>query len=121
MFPGGSERNEEFYGQWVRFDPALNLAAQTPRALLPIEFANSAEFGWLAKEVHQRRVLADMTDPARWTFTGTGRLSFPTERRISGMRVLRGALETMPGNDLGLYWCTQPTPKNFILRLQWLR
>jgi choline dehydrogenase-like flavoprotein len=37
------------------------------------------------------------------------------------MRVIDGTLETIGGNDLGLFWCTRPTPPNFILRLQWLR
>jgi hypothetical protein len=30
-------------------------------------------------------------------------------------------LESVPADDLGLFWCTIPTPPNFILRLQWLR
>jgi hypothetical protein len=37
------------------------------------------------------------------------------------MRVIDGTLETVGGSDLGLFWCTTPTPPNFILRLQWLR
>lgn len=32
-----------------------------------------------------------------------------------------GALETLPGTDLGLLWHTDPTPANFILKLEWLR
>jgi hypothetical protein len=64
-------------------------AGQTPRALLPIEFENSAEFGWLRKKVHASRTLDDMTRPATWHFTGTGSLTFPTEPRLGGMRVLR--------------------------------
>jgi hypothetical protein len=63
--------------------------AQTPRALLPIDFENSAEFGWLKKPVHASRTLDDMTDPAAWTFTGTGALTFPAGPRLGGMRVLR--------------------------------
>jgi hypothetical protein len=30
-------------------------------------------------------------------------------------------LESLPGTDLGLFWCTEPTPPNFILKLEWLR
>lgn len=31
-------------------------------------------------------------------------------------------LEAVPGgNELGLYWCTTPTPANFVLKLDWLR
>jgi hypothetical protein len=37
------------------------------------------------------------------------------------MRVIDGTLETVGGNDLGLFWCTTPMPPDFILRLQWLR
>ncbi len=32
-----------------------------------------------------------------------------------------GRLESVPGADAGLYWCTHPTPPDFILRLEWLR
>jgi hypothetical protein len=67
----------------------LPAAAQAPRALLPIEFENSAEFGWLNKTVHASRTLDDMASPATWTFSGTGTLTFPAEPRIGGMRVLR--------------------------------
>ena len=63
-------------------------AAQSPRPLMPIQFENSAEFGWLKKPVMARRTLDDMTSPATWTFTGTGALSFPQQPRL-GMRVLR--------------------------------
>jgi hypothetical protein len=63
--------------------------SQPPRALLPIDFASSAEFGWLNKPVRASRTLDDMRDSTAWRFTGTGRLSFPTELRLDGMRVLR--------------------------------
>jgi hypothetical protein len=33
--------------------------------------------------------------------------------------VKRGALESQPGTDLGLLWCTTPTPRNFVLKLEW--
>jgi choline dehydrogenase-like flavoprotein len=32
-----------------------------------------------------------------------------------------GTLESLPGTDLGLFWHTDPTPPNFILKLEWLR
>jgi hypothetical protein len=35
--------------------------------------------------------------------------------------VVDGTLESVPGDDLGLYWCTTPTPADFVLRLEWLR
>lgn len=33
--------------------------------------------------------------------------------------VVDGALESLPGTDIGLYWCTTPTPANFVLKLEW--
>jgi choline dehydrogenase-like flavoprotein len=30
-------------------------------------------------------------------------------------------LEAVPGNEIGLYWCTTPTPPDFVLRLEWAR
>ena len=65
-------------------------------------------------------VLFDGFDTSKWGMT-TIHNQAPDRSNPGGMRVLRGALETMPGNDLGLYWCTLKTPENFILRLQWLR
>jgi hypothetical protein len=68
---------------------SLPVAAQTPRALLPIEFEHSAEFGWLKKPVRESRMLDDMTKPDSWRFTGTGAITFPAEPRLNDMRVLR--------------------------------
>ena len=34
--------------------------------------------------------------------------------------VIGGALESSPGNDLGLLWCTTPMPADFTLKLEWL-
>jgi hypothetical protein len=65
------------------------LSAQAPRALLPIDFTRSAEYGWLRKPVQASRVLDDLTQPSTWRFTGTGTLTFPEEPRLGGMRVLR--------------------------------
>lgn len=72
--------------------PPNLLGAQSlapPRALLPIDFPNSAEYGWLAKPVHASRVLDDMTQPANWKLTGAGMLSFPDTPRLGDMRALR--------------------------------
>ena len=35
--------------------------------------------------------------------------------------VVDGTLETLPGSDIGLFWCATPTPPDFVLRLEWLR
>ena len=65
--------------------------AQPPRALLPIEFRNSAEFGWLSKTVHASRLLDDMSDSSRWRFSGTARVTWQARAagRLDGMRALR--------------------------------
>jgi hypothetical protein len=62
---------------------------QASRPLMPIDIANSAESGWLAKPVLASRMLDHMTDSATWRFTGTGTLAFPAEPRLGDMRVLR--------------------------------
>lgn len=36
-------------------------------------------------------------------------------------RIINATLESVAGNELGLLWCTKPTPANFILKLEWLR
>jgi hypothetical protein len=63
--------------------------AQAPRALLPIDFQNSAEFAWLNKPVFASRLLDDLTRADTWRFSGTGTLTFPSEPRPGDMRVLR--------------------------------
>lgn len=35
--------------------------------------------------------------------------------------VVDGTLESVPGDDIGLYWCMTATPPDFILKLEWLR
>ena len=35
--------------------------------------------------------------------------------------IVDGALEAIPGGDLGLLWNVNPMPRDFILRLDWLR
>jgi hypothetical protein len=35
--------------------------------------------------------------------------------------VVNGTLEAVPGSDIGLFWHTEPTPPDFILKLEWLR
>jgi choline dehydrogenase-like flavoprotein len=46
----------------------------------------------------------------------------PPDRSNPGTFLLvDGTLESLPGNDLGLYYCTEPTPADFVLKLEWLR
>jgi hypothetical protein len=56
---------------------------------MPIEFVNSAEYGWLRKPVLASRVLDDMTDPSTWKFSGTAAMTFPVEPRLGDMRAMR--------------------------------
>ncbi|MDB4915463.1 MAG: glycoside hydrolase family 9 [Gemmatimonadetes bacterium] len=72
-------------------------AAQSPRALLPLDSANSANAGWLKKPVLARRMLDDMRTPATWRFSGTGHLTFPAESRRGGMKVLRIDMDMFTG------------------------
>lgn len=67
--------------------------ALAQRAMMPIDYVNSAEYGWLQKPVLARRVLDSMSDPSAWRFTGTGELSFPGEPRLGTMRSLRVELQ----------------------------
>lgn len=55
---------------------------------------------------------ADLFDgrTANWRMAGPGTF-----------RIVDGALEIVPGGDLGLYWCTTPLPADFLLRLEWRR
>jgi choline dehydrogenase-like flavoprotein len=53
--------------------------------------------------------LFDGVSTANWRMAGGGHFI-----------VVDGVLETVPGNELGLFWCTTPTPENFVLRLEWL-
>jgi hypothetical protein len=64
-------------------------AAQSPRPLMPIDFVHSAEFAWLAKPVHDRRVLDDLTRPDAWKSSGTATVTFPREPRL-GDEVFEG-------------------------------
>ncbi len=56
------------------------------------------------------RALFDGSDTTDWARAGAGRFL-----------VVDGALETVPGDDLGLLWCRVPTPPDFVLRLEWKR
>jgi hypothetical protein len=54
--------------------------------------------------------LFDGVTTDRWAMAGSGHFV-----------VVDGRLESVPGGDLGLFWCTVPTPADFVLRLRWLR
>jgi hypothetical protein len=56
---------------------------------MPIDFVQSAEFSWLNKTVHARRVLDSMTNAATWRATGTAQVTFLAQSRLWDMRVMR--------------------------------
>jgi len=56
------------------------------------------------------RPLFDGESTEHWKMAGSGHFV-----------VVDGRLESVPGDDLGLFWCTVPTPPDFVLRLRWLR
>jgi choline dehydrogenase-like flavoprotein len=64
--------------------------------------------------------LFDGTNAGQWRMTTIR--NQPAGRDDPGsMRILRGALETVPGNDMGIFWCTTPMPADFLLKLEFLR
>ena len=63
--------------------------------------------------------LFDGVDMGSWRMTTIR--NQPRRDNPGSVRILRGALETIPGNDMGILWCTKPTPANFVLKLKWLR
>jgi choline dehydrogenase-like flavoprotein len=64
-------------------------------------------------------VLFDGANASKWRMTTIR--GQPGRDNPGAMRVINGALETVAGNDMGMFWCTEPTPPDFVLRLQWLR
>ncbi len=44
----------------------------------------------------------------------------PTRNNPGKFNIVRGALESQPGNDLGLYYYTDPMPQNYSLKLEFL-
>ncbi len=65
-------------------------AQQLPsRAMLPIDFANSAEAGWLAKPVTSRRTLDDMREIGGWKLSGAGALTLVDSTKEGDRRAVR--------------------------------
>jgi choline dehydrogenase-like flavoprotein len=54
------------------------------------------------------RSLFDGVSLAGWEMAGAG-----------AFVVANGALQAAPGSDLGMLWCTTPTPRNFVFRCEW--
>jgi len=54
--------------------------------------------------------LFDGVSTCNWDMAGNGHFV-----------VVDGRLESVPADDVGLFWCKIPTPRDFVLRLAWLR
>lgn len=63
-----------------------------------------------AKAEPKTKVLFDDVHVANWKMAGAG-----------DFQLFDGALESVPGNDIGLLWNTEPLPKDFFLSLEWKR
>jgi choline dehydrogenase-like flavoprotein len=58
-------------------------------------------------------------DTSNWAMTTIRKQ--PGRDDPGSFRIRNAALESVAGNDLGIYWCKTPMPANFVLRLEWLR
>lgn len=87
-------------------------AGFSPDVALALTF--DARGGWPAGSgrIHEEGFtpLFDGVSTENWEMAGSGHFV-----------VVDGRLESVPGDDLGLFWCTEPTPPDFVLRLRWLR
>jgi hypothetical protein len=63
-------------------------------------------------------VLFDGVDTAKWRMST---ITNQPNNNPGTFLLVDGTLESLPGTDLGLLWHTDPTPANFILKLEWLR
>jgi choline dehydrogenase-like flavoprotein len=64
----------------------------------------------LTVSLPKTKVLFDNLHTNNWKIAGAG-----------DFILFDGALESIPGNDLGLLWCKTALPKNFKLSLEWKR
>ncbi len=83
-------------------DLTRDVPATPPRRLLPPPLSESAAGG-------ERLLFGAIASPP-WRMAGSG-----------DFVGVDGRLESVPGTDLGLFWCTAPTSADFVLRLDWLR
>lgn len=65
-------------------------------------------------------LLFDGASTAAWRMS-TVKSQPPSRSNPGTFLLVDGTLESLPGNDLGLYWHTAPTPPDFILKLEWLQ
>ena len=100
LFPTVGSPNPMLTGTALARRLADHLAAAfVPDAGFTSLFDSATLNGWQMSTIHNQ---PGRDDPGRFVVTN-------------------GALVSQPGNDLGLLWNTQPTPPNFILKLEWRR
>lgn len=93
MFKPEAMRFTKAFGFFLLVCAPVMSVAQTPRMPMPIEFQNSAEFGWLQKKVLNSRLLDGMADPQTWSIQGQAKLSFPVETGQPVTHALRVDME----------------------------
>ena len=59
------------------------------RMPMPVDYENGALSRWLKKPVFESRMLDNMEDPAKWSYSGPGRMEFTTERCKDGKKSVR--------------------------------
>jgi choline dehydrogenase-like flavoprotein len=64
-------------------------------------------------------MLFDGSDTSRWRMSKI--TNQPGRDNPGTFLVVDRSLESLPGNDLGMFWNIDPTPTDFILKLEWLR
>jgi len=64
-------------------------------------------------------MLFDGIDTSRWRMSKI--TNQPGHDNPGTFLIVDRSLESIPGNDLGMFWNIDPTPTNFILKLEWLR
>jgi choline dehydrogenase-like flavoprotein len=65
------------------------------------------------------QLLFDGASTANWRMSTIR--NQPSRDNPGSFYLVDGAFESLPGSDIGLLWCSTPTPADFILRLEWLR
>ncbi|MGH9662456.1 MAG: family 16 glycoside hydrolase [Bryobacteraceae bacterium] len=101
LFPSVGSPNPMLTGIALARRLADKLAARAPVALEP---------GFQA--------LFDGADRSKWHMSTIR--NQPGRDNPGRFDLVDATLESVPGSDLGLLWCTTPTPPNFVLRLEFL-
>jgi choline dehydrogenase-like flavoprotein len=100
VFPSVGSPNPMLTGTALSRRLADKIAQFTPTAPDPgftMLFSGSSLTGWVMSRIRNQ---PGRDDPGRFIIVG-------------------GALEAIPGSDLGLLWHSTPTPANFELKLEW--